>query len=305
MTLTTYTSDPILSFADRFRPIIEAELDRYLTFEPADSRYILEEAMKYSVMAGGKRIRSVMVIASHTLFSDQPERIFPLACAMEMVHTYSLIHDDLPAMDNDDFRRGMPTCHRKFGEDVAILAGDTLNSLCFEIMLNDLPIYFEAKDVIAAVSKFANACGLNGMAGGQVMDLKSVTLDPDTQYLYRTHALKTGALIKASIELPAILSGADQKTTALLSRFGDEIGLIFQIKDDILDVEGDPKKIGKTLNKDVEQNKLTFVRQYGIDGAKHLLAEHTKKAHAIISEIDAPNAEILNSLVEFIQGRTS
>jgi len=185
-------------FAEYHRPIIEAYMIDTISFSVNDERRKLEHAMKYSVQAGGKRIRPLIATATYSMFHRDVSPILPLAAAIELLHTYSLIHDDLPSMDNDVLRRGLPTCHVQFGEDIAILAGDTLNTFTFELLADRLPLYFPAATVLDVIRRFAHASGIAGMSGGQVLDLIGSTVQASESYLFQTHALKTGALLSAS-----------------------------------------------------------------------------------------------------------
>lgn len=277
----------------------------YIQFGTQDQRKILEDAMLYSVAAGGKRLRPLLVLASHQIFSDQLDTIYPLACAIELLHTYSLIHDDLPSMDNDSLRRGMPTCHIKFGEDIAILAGDTLNTFAFELLSTQLAEHFPAPIVLQVIRGFARACGIQGMSGGQVLDLRGVSLDANSEYLFQTHALKTGALISASVSLPAVLGGATAENLAILTLFGDQIGQLFQIVDDILDVVGNSNALGKSINKDHEQNKLTYIRVFGLDESRRMMKIQAQNARQTLGNLDLPNTSILYSVVDYIETRTT
>jgi geranylgeranyl diphosphate synthase type II len=276
----------------------------YIHFGITDNRTTLEAAMRHSVSAGGKRLRPLLALATFQLFDTDISRIMPLACAIELLHTYSLIHDDLPSMDNDSLRRGLPTCHVKYGEDIAILAGDTLNTYSFELLATHLSTFPPAQ-VLKVIAQFAVACGINGMSGGQVLDLKGVAERDNVEYLVKTHALKTGALISASIVLPAILTSATPTQLTILEKFGNEIGLLFQIGDDILDVIGDQGTMGKTLNKDADQNKLTYIRVYGLPGTQALLKTHAQQARETLRDLNLPTTSLLESIVDYIETRIS
>ncbi len=299
------TTTKFTEFSELFRPIINQKMAEYIRFGTLDQRKILEDAMQYSVAAGGKRLRPLLVLATHQLFSDQMETVYPLACAIELLHTYSLIHDDLPSMDNDSLRRGMPTCHVKFGEDIAILAGDTLNTFSFELLSTQLADFFPAEAVLKVIREFSRACGIHGMSGGQVLDLRGVGLEADPEYLFQTHALKTGALISASISLPAVLGGVDTKELAILTRFGDQIGQLFQIVDDILDVVGNQEALGKSINKDHEQNKLTYIRVFGLDRSLEMMRNQAHNARQTLEELSLPKFSVLYSVVDYIETRTT
>ncbi len=264
--------------------LIDRALQGYLSFTIRDSRKTLKEAILYSVTAKAKRVRPLLTIASYQLFDSKIEKIMPVACAVEMVHTYSLIHDDLPAMDNDDYRRGQLTCHKKYGEAMAILAGDTLNTFVFELVARELPRHFSASDILKAIELMAYAFGIHGMAGGQAMDLQgsSRTL----AYLKSTHLKKTAAMIEACVSIPAILCKADVNSRRHLSQFGMHLGLLFQIVDDILDVTGNKQKLGKTANKDRDQNKLTYVSLCGLEKAKAMARAEARSARRHLAAVN-------------------
>jgi farnesyl diphosphate synthase len=238
-----------------WRKRFEAVLDDYL---PPDSRdpALLHSAMRYASLAAGKRIRPVLVYSAGKALGMPPESLDPVAAAIEFIHAYSLIHDDLPAMDDDDLRRGRPTCHKAFDEATAILAGDALQALAFEVLARDLP--HANANSLAVVHTIASACGSVGMAGGQVLDLSAVGQKISESDLTTMHGLKTGALIRASVTAPGIMLGADEQTISCFSSFGDCIGLAFQVHDDILDVTGNTAVIGKSTLADVALNKPTF-----------------------------------------------
>ncbi|MEK7298533.1 MAG: polyprenyl synthetase family protein [Candidatus Margulisiibacteriota bacterium] len=295
----------LTAFFETFRPQIDQAMSGYLTFGLTDPRHRLEEAMQYAVLAPAKRIRPFICIATFALFSKDTFKILPVACAFEIVHTYSLIHDDLPAMDNDDFRRGQPTVHKKFGEDIAILAGDTLNTFCFELLAAELPAHYAADKILAAMVYMSRAFGIHGMSGGQVLDLAGSQHSDSQAYLEKTHALKTGAMLKACVMVPAILEGADDPTLASLDRFGTHLGLLFQIVDDILDVTGTTEDLGKTGGKDIMQNKLTYVSFLGLDGAKEAAAVQATSAKDALSALSNRNTDTLNALITFILTRTN
>lgn len=235
------------------------------------------EAANYSINAGGKRIRPVIALAVCEMLGGREEDVMPFACAVEYIHTYSLIHDDLPCMDNDDLRRGVPTCHVKYGEALALLAGDTLLNHAFETIANaNAP-----GETIAKALKILSALsGANGMIGGQVIDIRGAKSHEELLIL---HKKKTGALIVAAAKLGALASGRPNDEDFLAAEgFAKNLGLAFQIKDDILDIEGDVATLGKNINRDSETGKVTFVTLFGIDGAKAALDEYTGKAKAAL-----------------------
>lgn len=262
----------------------------------------IHEAMKYSLMAGGKRIRPVLSIAVCDMLKGDRATIMPYAAAIELIHTYSLIHDDLPCMDDDDFRRGKPTSHKVFGEAMAVLAGDGLFNLAFEIMLTDI-----VKNGSSGLKKpdaallIAEAAGIKGMIGGQVMDMDSENRDITYEELCTMHRMKTGALIKAAVLTPAVLLDAREDVLAKLEVYADNIGLAFQIKDDILDLEGTSEILGKSVGSDEKNSKATFVSKLGIDKARELLASSVEKAAEALKTIE--NNDFLIKMAVFIARR--
>lgn len=292
------------SFNVAYIPKIETALNAYTTFNLTDTRHTLENAMHYSTMGKSKRFRPLICIASHHLFSSDTDAIMPMACAIELIHTYSLIHDDLPAMDDDILRRGQPTCHIKFGEDTAILAGDTLQAYAFELMATHLTPHFNATCILQAISYIAKASGILGMSGGQVLDLNADPSQHTDAYLSHTHQLKTGALIQAAITAPAILAKATDEIHHHLTAFGHHLGLLFQITDDIIDVTSTTEQLGKSANKDTDQNKLTYVQFWGLDGAKKQATIHATTAIEHLQALDY-DTSILRAFVDTIRSRKS
>jgi geranylgeranyl pyrophosphate synthase len=259
----------------------------------------LHQAMRYSALSGGKRIRPVLAYATGTALGLTAEQVDPIAAAIECIHAYSLIHDDLPAMDDDDLRRGRPTCHRAFDEATAILAGDALQALAFQILASALP---PSRSSLAVIIEIARACGSGGMAGGQALDLAAVGLQLDEAGLKQMHRLKTGALIRASITSPCILAGADQQTLSHLARYGECVGLAFQIRDDILDVTGDSELTGKSTLADEALGKPTFVSVLGLSESRRQARE--LRDLAINSLYHVPeNTETLAWLADFMVNR--
>ena len=286
-----------------FRPVIEKEIARALCFSLKDNRSCLEAAMSYSALAKSKRVRPLLSICSSLLFSPDPKKILPFSVAIELIHTYSLIHDDLPAMDNDDFRRGQAACHKRFGEDIAILAGDCLQTIAFELMSSELPRSFQDRSVLKAISFFSKECGLSGLIGGQILDITH-TQNSDMTQLQSIHALKTAALIRSALIVPAILEEQNEDTQAHLSQFGVHLGLLFQIIDDLLDVVGIQRELGKTVRKDLDQNKLTYVTAYGIDQTKHLASEQATLAKHALSKLDTVDTSQLAAFADYFLSRS-
>jgi geranylgeranyl diphosphate synthase type II len=259
----------------------------------------LEEAMRYSLLAGGKRIRPVLALATAEALGRDPQEVLPLAAAIEMIHTYSLIHDDLPAMDDDDLRRGQPTCHVAFGEDVAILAGDGLFAEALRLALSDQR--GEPSNVLAAVTEVVTAAGVSGMVGGQFLDVTAAGM-PEPSELRRLHELKTGALIAASVGAILVWAGPDGPATIPLRRFAAELGVVFQIVDDILDVTGDEAELGKPRGSDERLGKPTYVSVFGLDRARELAAESHRKARAALAETGGRTAT-LEQITDYILTR--
>ena len=284
------------------------EVERYLSelrFSTAEPRIAgLEEAMRYSLLAGGKRIRPVLALATSRAVGMDPQDVLPLAAALELIHTYSLIHDDLPAMDDDELRRGRPTCHVVYGDAVAILAGDGLYAEAFHHLLAHQD---GAPDrVLAAARELAAATGVVGMVGGQYLDIAepAVTDDPAAA-LRRLHELKTGRLIEASVECVVLLAGTPQPATIALRAFASELGVLFQIVDDILDVTGTDADLGKTHGSDERLGKLTYVSAHGLERARELAGESHAKARAAVAGADDLRASELEDIADFIHTRTS
>ncbi|MPW25163.1 polyprenyl synthetase family protein [Alkalibaculum sp. M08DMB] len=264
----------------------------------------LKEAMEYSLFAGGKRLRPILLLEISNTFGQSMENSIPLACGIEMIHTYSLIHDDLPAMDNDDFRRGKLTNHKVFGEDIAILAGDALLNYGFEIMINHSVNLSgdNQKYYLKAIQEITTASGAAGMITGQVADILNVEDSENIEKLDFINNFKTGQLIKASVLSGAIVQGVSDKVIKELVDYSQKIGLAFQIVDDILDVVGDQKKIGKNLHSDEKNNKKTYVDIYGIQKSKSIVSSLMKEALNHLSECNIKNSNIIE-LTKFICGR--
>jgi len=284
---------------------LRAEIDAYLeslhfTDDPAIAG--LQEAMRYSLLAGGKRIRPVLALATAEALGMAHEQVMPLAAALELIHTYSLIHDDLPAMDNDDLRRGRPTCHRAFGEDVAILAGDGLYAEAFALLLREQR--GDPRGVLEAAAVLAAATGVNGMVGGQYIDV-SGGAPAGAEGLRRLHELKTGRLIAASIECVVRLAQSGETGRIEPIRlFASELGVLFQIVDDILDVTGSAEALGKAQGSDERLGKRTYVTEFGLEGARRLAAESHQRAREALRRAVGGGARELEQITDFIAHRS-
>ncbi len=267
-----------MSYPEDLHALVEGALER-LDFSTETATAGLEEAMRYSLLAGGKRVRPVLSLATARALGADPESFLPVACAIELIHTYSLIHDDLPAMDDDELRRGLPTSHVKFGEDVAILAGDGLFAEAVRLFCEQPG---DPARVLAALGRLAAATGVDGMVGGQYVDV--VGAGADAEGLRALHALKTGRLIAASVNVILLLEGTTEPERMPYRRFAEELGVLFQIVDDILDVTESDEQLGKPHGSDERHGKLTYVSLFGLDRARHLAAESHTKATAALAE---------------------
>jgi geranylgeranyl diphosphate synthase type II len=284
------------------KKVVDEYLDRLLPFESEEPSSI-HKAMRHSVFAGGKRVRPILVLASGESLSGDRNVLLHLGAGIEMMHTYSLIHDDLPALDNDDLRRGVPTCHKVFGEALAILAGDALMTRCYQI-LADLPALPESTR-IDIIREIATATGtVNGMIGGQVVDLESEGKEVSTRVLEYIHYSKTGALLKACVRCGAMAAAANRDEMRSLTEFGSKIGLVFQIVDDILDVTSSSEVLGKTAGKDEKVKKATYPALYGIDASREKARELVSSALEDIRDF-GEKAESLRSLARFVLNRTT
>ena len=280
--------------------LVDAELDRWTPSESTPPS-IIHRAMRYSLFAGGKRIRPVLCIEAARAVSGRCEGVEAAACALEMVHTYSLIHDDLPALDNDDLRRGKPTCHKVFGEAMAILAGDALLTCAFEVLasVSTVPLDRRAR----MLQELAAAAGTpRGMVAGQVADLEGEHQAPEPKLLETIHRAKTGALIRASLRIGAIYAGADDAKLEALTCYGEHVGLAFQIVDDILDVEQSSEALGKTAGKDAQQHKITFPAVYGLEESHRMAEEERLSAHRVLERF-GDRAARLRELADLIVHR--
>jgi geranylgeranyl diphosphate synthase type II len=287
------------------RRLVDEALDRALPGEAAWPETI-HRAVRYSLFAGGKRIRPVLVLAAAEAVGGEMEEALPLACAVEMIHTYSLIHDDLPAMDDDDLRRGRPTNHKVFGEAIAILAGDALLTRAFHL-LAEVPrgaTDGARRRHLDVLTILAEACGTTGLVGGQVMDLESEGRSIPAEALERLHRAKTGALLSACVRGGAVLGGGRPEELERLTRYGAAIGLVFQIVDDILDVTESAAQLGKTAGKDVEARKATYVSVHGLERARGMAADLLAQAEAAVAPFGA-RGELLSGLARLIVERKS
>jgi len=282
--------------------LIEKTLDEIMPPSSHEPRTIFE-AMRYSLFAGGKRIRPVLCLAAAEAVGGEINTVLPVACAIECIHTYSLIHDDLPAMDNDDYRRGKPTCHRVFGEALAILAGDALLTEAFGILARAaLMNPGQRERYVSIMVELTHAAGARGMVGGQVMDIEAEGKEINLQTLYEMHGKKTGAMIEVSIVSGAFLAGGKEREIEALRGYGKHVGLAFQISDDILNVIGNKKIMGKNTGSDASRGKLTFPSALGLEEAKRKLEEEVLQAMEKISTFDE-KADPLRHLASYVMER--
>jgi geranylgeranyl diphosphate synthase, type II len=291
--------------APQYPDHLRDHVDRYLEslrFSTEQAAGGLEDAMRYSLLAGGKRIRPVLALATASATGREPVWVLPLAGALELIHTYSLIHDDLPAMDDDDMRRGKPTCHKVFGENVAILAGDGLYAEAFALLLSEQE--GEPVSVLAAARELAQATGVRGMVGGQYIDVaETAPAGPDG--LRRLHELKTGKLIAASVGCVLELAGnLERETISDFRAFASELGVLFQIVDDILDVAGSAQALGKPQGSDERLGKRTYVTEFGLQGARRLAAESHERARAALFRAAGERGAELSQITDFIATRS-
>jgi len=283
--------------------IVEEALEHYLPGEdniPAD----IYKAVRYSVFNGGKRIRPILCLAAAEAIGGDLGPAIPVACALELIHSYSLIHDDLPAMDNDDFRRGKPTCHKVFGENIAILAGDALLTEAFVLLSHVEKVRLSAERRLAVIQEIAKAAGICGMIGGQALDVLSGKSEPNENMLREIHRRKTGALIVAAVKSGAIIFNARKDKIQALAEYGINVGLAFQIADDILNVEGNRELMGKETGSDAAHNKLTYPSLLGMGKAKEKLAKYINAAEASLSGFDE-RARPLLVIARYIMERKS
>ncbi|NLT65063.1 MAG: polyprenyl synthetase family protein [Acidobacteria bacterium] len=292
----------MIEYLSEARRAVDACLERLLPID-SETPSTIHRAMRHSIFAGGKRIRPILVLASGSSLSGDREVLLQLGAGIEMMHTYSLIHDDLPALDNDDLRRGVPTCHKAFGEAIAILAGDALMTLCYQI-LSSLPGVPDSVRV-AVICEIARATGtVGGMIGGQVVDLESEGKPIDADILEYIHQCKTGALLRASVRCGALAAGARETEMKVLTAFGEKIGLAFQVVDDILDVTSSSEVLGKTAGKDEKVKKATYPALYGLEASRKKAQELLEGALADLEGL-GKEADVLRGLARFVVSRTT
>ena len=274
-------------------------MDAYLEVKDNPQK-IIYDAMRYSLFAGGKRLRPILMLSACEMCGGDVNEVIPFACAMEMIHTYSLIHDDLPAMDNDDLRRGMPTSHVKYGEAVAILAGDALLNRAFEIMSEYNG--HNPERALKAINMLAMSSGTEGMIGGQIVDIESEGKEISLDTLRYLHLNKTGAIIRSACTIGALLGGGSDEEIKAADEFAKNLGIAFQIQDDILDVEGTEEELGKPIGSDAEENKNTYVSLLGLEKSKELSKEYSEKAKGAL-KIFGDKAEFLIWLTDYLTDR--
>ncbi|HWM64067.1 MAG TPA: farnesyl diphosphate synthase [Solirubrobacterales bacterium] len=277
---------PALTYPEDLRSLVEEALEK-LRFPAGPATAGLEEAMRYSLLAGGKRVRPVLTLATARAVGADPEHYLQAATSIELIHTYSLIHDDLPAMDDDDLRRGQPTAHVKFGEDIAILAGDGLFAEAIRLFCEQRG---DPALVLAALRELAAATGVDGMVGGQYADVTGEA--GDAEALRNVHALKTGRLIAAGVGVVLTLTGLPEHEKMPYRRFAEELGVLFQIVDDILDVTGSDEELGKPRGSDERHGKLTYVSLFGLERARELAAESHARATEALAEADGETGDL-------------
>jgi len=292
-------STTIKQYLDERKTLVDKALKKFMP-KPSGLASDVIRAMNYSLFAGGKRIRPILCIAGAEAVGGSTDSVVPVACAIELIHTYSLIHDDLPVMDNDDFRRGKPTNHKVFGEAVALLAGDGLLTLAFNLMAGyGAEKKVEKKALLRVIDLIASAAGYKGMVGGQVVDITYEGLEPDPNVVEYIHRHKTAALIAASVTAGSILAEGNKDEEKSINRYGQQIGLAFQIADDILNIEGDKKVIGKGIGSDKKRGKITYPSVFGTAESKTIQKELIKNAIDSLKRFDT-RAEPLRDLARYI-----
>lgn len=286
-------------YLEKKRTIVEEALDRFFPRPEGPASDVIE-AMRYSLFAGGKRLRPILCIAGTASVGGDERDVLPVACALELIHTYSLIHDDLPAMDDDDMRRGKPTCHKAFGEAVAILAGDGLLTEAFHLMgRKDLSRPVSSPALLKVIPMIASASGYQGMVGGQVVDIQSEGKEVDASVVEFIHTHKTGALITASVVSGALIGGGSAGQIESIQAYGQKIGLAFQVADDILDIEGDTRTLGKGVGNDERKGKITYPSVLGLDKSKEIQRAMVKGAVESLGSFDN-RADPLRDIAHYI-----
>lgn len=284
---------------DNTRRAVEESLTSFISGAENSPQKIIFDSMKYSLEAGGKRIRPVLLLETIKMMGGDCSAGIPFACAVEYIHTYSLIHDDLPAMDDDDLRRGKPTNHKVFGEAVAILAGDGLLNSAFEIMSGEI-LKNNCVGSVKAMNVIASCAGVNGMIAGQIVDIESEGRSISYEELRYLHSKKTGALIKASVMAGAYIAGANEEELKAVERYSENIGLAFQITDDILDVTGNTSELGKNTGSDIQNDKSTYVSLFGIEKARLLAQDCLKDAVESLGNFDSQRRLFMEELARFV-----
>ena len=284
---------------DNTRRVVEESLTSFISGAENSPQKIIFDSMKYSLEAGGKRIRPVLLLETIKMMGGNCSAGIPFACAVEYIHTYSLIHDDLPAMDDDDLRRGKPTNHKVFGEAVAILAGDGLLNSAFEIMSGEI-LKNNCIGSVKAMNVIASCAGVNGMIAGQIVDIESEGRSISYEELRYLHSKKTGALIKASVMAGAYIAGANEEELKAVERYSENIGLAFQITDDILDVTGNTSELGKNTGSDIQNDKSTYVSLFGIEKARLLAQDCLKDAVESLGNFDSQRRLFMEELARFV-----
>lgn len=294
----------ITTYLTRKKELVDKTLEKLVP--PSDSFPVsVHEAMRYSLFAGGKRVRPILALAAAEALGVKSAGLLPVASALELIHTYSLIHDDLPAMDNDDYRRGIATCHKVYGEAIAILAGDGLLTLAFEVLSDPRRLEaVPAARLIAIIREISTASGVFGMVGGQVVDMESEGREVDFPTLEYIHTHKTGALIRASVRTGALYAKAAKRQFTALTHYGEQIGLAFQIADDILDITGKREETGKDVGSDIKKGKKTFPAFYGLDESRRRAAEVADKAVASLQGFGRA-ADPLRELAKYVVNRVN
>ncbi|MEZ8221266.1 farnesyl-diphosphate synthase [Candidatus Fervidibacteria bacterium JGI MDM2 JNZ-1-D12] len=306
MKVETETAE-LMNRLEECRRKVDAALDEWMP-KADEIPSVLHEAMRYSVFAGGKRLRPFLVLESCKVVGGDEEKALPAACAVEVLHTYTLVHDDLPSMDNDDFRRGKPTCHKVFGEGIAVLCGDALQTFAFELMATKLPERgVPAEVALKCIAVLAQATGSKWLVGGQALDITEQAKgysDRSPEKVLLIHERKTAALIRACCVIGGLIGNATGDQLDALQNFGYWLGLAFQITDDILDEIGDPEKLGKSVGKDKQQKKLTYPMVFGLEKSRQLANEAVERAIEALS-IFGDEANMLRALARFVLERQS